>query len=57
MEVYGQDVTSTAAYSRQQAYDSNLQEIRKKREMRRQLEDEEALLEEANRELFRQTDV
>ena len=36
MEVYGQDVTSTAAYSRQQAYDSNLQEIRKKREMRRQ---------------------
>ena len=30
------DVTSTAAYSREQAYDSNLQEIRKKREMRRQ---------------------
>jgi len=36
MEVYGQDVTSTAAYSRQQEYDTNLQEIRKKREMRRQ---------------------
>ena len=36
MDVYGQDVTSPAAYSRQQAYDSNLQEIRKKREMRRQ---------------------
>ena len=44
MKEYQQDVTSTAAYSRQQAHDSNLQEIMKKREMRCQLEDVEALL-------------
>ena len=42
MEVYGDDITSTAAYSRQQAFDSNLREIKKKRAMRRQLEAEEA---------------
>ena len=41
---YRQDGTSTATYSRQQAHDSSLQEIRKKREMWCQLEDVEALL-------------
>ena len=41
MEMYGQDIGITAAYSRQHAFD-NLQEIRKKREIRRQLEAEEA---------------
>ena len=43
MKVYGQDVTSTAAYSCQQAHDSNLQEIEKKREVRCQLQGVEAL--------------
>ena len=52
MEMYGQEVGITAAYSRQHALDSNLQEIRKKRKMRHQLE-----AEEANRKFFRQTDV
>ena len=42
MEMYGQEIGITAAYSRQHAFDSNLQEIRKKREMRRQLEAEGA---------------
>ena len=50
-------VPSTAAYNCQQACDWNLQEIRKKHEMTRQLEDEEALLEEANKILFRQIDM
>ena len=57
MEVYGQEAPSTAAYSRQQAYDSNLQQIQKKRDMRRQLEDKEALLLQANRIPFWQNDV
>ena len=50
-------VPSTAAYNCQQACDWNLQKIRKKREMTRQLEDEEALLEEANKILFQQIDL
>ena len=52
VEMYGQEIGITAAYNRQHALDSNLQEIRKKRELRRQLE-----AEEANRKLFRHTDV
>ena len=52
MEMYGQEIGITAAYSRQHAFDSNLQETRKKHEMRRQLE-----AEEANRKLFQQNDI
>ncbi len=52
MEMYGHEIGITAAYSCQHAFDSNLQDIRKKHEMRRQLE-----AEEANRNLFQQTDV
>ena len=52
MEMYGHEIGITATYSCQHAFDSNLQEKRKKHEMRRQLE-----AEEANRKLFRQADV
>ncbi len=58
MELYGTEViksfANTVEHSRQQTFASNLQEIRRKREMRRQLEHEEALLEEENRVLFTQ---
>ena len=56
MQLYGTEVkkpfASTMEHSRQQTFASNLQEIKKKREMRHQLEQEEALLEEENRVLF-----
>ena len=47
----------STAYKCQQACDWNLQKITKKREMTRPLEDEEALLEEANKMLFQQIDI
>lgn len=58
MELYGTEViksfANTVEHSRQQTYASYLQDIRRKHEMRRQLEHEEALLEEENRVLYMQ---
>ncbi len=56
MELYDTEVkkpfASIVEHSRQQTFACCLQEIRKKHEMRHQLEQEEALLEEEKRVLF-----
>ena len=60
MELYGQEVPSSAAYSCQQAYDSNLQEMERIELEVKQLLHRLAVLGQANRTIFmqnRNTDV
>ncbi len=60
MELYGQEVPSSAAYSCQQAYDSNLQEMERIEQEVKQLLHRLAVLGQANRTIFmqnRNTDV
>ena len=54
MELYGQEVPSSAAYSYQQAYDSNLQEMEQIQQDVKQLLHRLAVLGQANRTIFMQ---
>ncbi|DBB10695.1 TPA: hypothetical protein ACH3X3_007194 [Trebouxia sp. C0006] len=54
MELYGQEVPSSAAYSCQQAYDSNLQEMEQIQQDVKQLLHRLAVLGQANRTIFMQ---
>ena len=52
MEMYGQEVISTADYSRQQAYLSNMQQIERMQQEVKQLHHQIELLSQANKAIF-----